>query len=160
MDEAVIISITQLQRKHVATVIELAANSPELRTGNGNAAFFWEPSTLIKWSESELGVLLVASKQHDEVVGAIICGYNPISRDAYIHAIMVIPKHRAVGIGSQLIARAEETVAMRGCNHIFALVHPSNESSINLFKRTGYDRGNMFFYYEKTLKAIQRSDDL
>ncbi|MFG1921096.1 GNAT family N-acetyltransferase [Cryptosporangium sp. NPDC048952] len=56
----------------------------------------------------------------------------------WILSIAVLPEHRRIGIGNQLLAVAEEHLRSRGCTEARTTVRPGNIPSQCLFRRRGY----------------------
>jgi len=137
-----------MEQRDLDGVMLLAASATEIQTGTSSPQF-WDKEALAKWATSELGVLLVCEVD-GRLGGFIIAAYNPISRDGYIHCIVVSSQCRRSGIGETLLARAEKELISRGCNHMFGLVKPKNEASIRLLEKRSFSRGQQFVYWEKS----------
>lgn len=135
-------------------VIALAAQSGEIRTGN-EGPMFWGELTLGRWRDSDLGVLIVA-RINDHVVGFGLASYNPLTHDGYLNALVIDPGNRLQGIAGTILAEIERMLIARGCNHIFALVKPSNRATLALVDSLGYSQGYRFIYCEKHIPDLRR----
>lgn len=58
--------------------------------------------------------------------------------DAFIDELYITPAHRHRGFGRQAIAFVEQEACELGVNAIHLEVDPSNDSALELYRRTGY----------------------
>ncbi|HWB04868.1 MAG TPA: GNAT family acetyltransferase [Verrucomicrobiales bacterium] len=71
-----------------------------------------------------------------EVVGTTMAGYD--GHRGYIYSVAVRPSHRKQGIGTALVARAEEALAARGCLKINLQILEGNEDVTAFYASLGY----------------------
>jgi ribosomal protein S18 acetylase RimI-like enzyme len=143
----------RMEQRDLAAVMRLAHRADEIQTGT-SAPQFWSEDILVRWADSEMGVLLVCEVS-GELAGFIISSYNPISRDGYLHCVVVSPEHRRAGVGATLMEMTESTLVARGCNHIFGLVKPNNVPSEGLLARCGFKKGQEFTYWQKSVNPAR-----
>ena len=62
------------------------------------------------------------------------------SIEGHIWYIFVHPKYQRMGIGSQLLKRAEETIKKDGAIRVWALTGPENIKTQKFFEKNGYQR--------------------
>ncbi len=67
------------------------------------------------------------------------------TRKGWINRLAVDPDYRRQGLGSRLIAEAEEELRARGIRLYAALIESDNEVSMNLFRREKYKRGDVVY---------------
>ena len=69
-----------------------------------------------------------------------------------IHDLAVVPRHRGLGIGAQLLAAVERKARALGCTKLTLEVGDRNASAKALYERAGFaqpsdsDAGSMLFY--------------
>jgi ribosomal protein S18 acetylase RimI-like enzyme len=73
---------------------------------------------------------------------------------AEIDEFFVVPDHRALGVGSQLLRRAEAESVEQGCTNISLQVSRSNRRARQFYARHGYSQRSRFHLLEKTLDAV------
>lgn len=56
----------------------------------------------------------------------------------YLNAVAVMPERRGQGLGSRLLARAEERARDSGADAIALIVEQVNDGAVRLYERTGY----------------------
>ena len=83
----------------------------------------------------------------DKIVGYIMCrieyGFSHLkrlglARKGHIISVAVLEEHRCKGIGSRLIALAEEEMVKKACTESYLEVRVSNSRGIDLYKRANY----------------------
>lgn len=94
----------------------------------------FQPAAFVAYHESNnhcelLGYVLITTKAKDDLTG---------ERQAYILDIAVKPGHRARGIATRLLERAEEYAKDRGLRYIGLTVAPGNEPALKLYQKLGY----------------------
>jgi GNAT superfamily N-acetyltransferase len=87
-------------------------------------------------------------QQEDEVLGYIILtlGYSLEyrGRDAFIDEFYIRPTHRGKGIGTQMLAFAEDACRELGVRSLHLEVDFENLDAQRLYDRVGYQRHNRF----------------
>jgi GNAT superfamily N-acetyltransferase len=87
-------------------------------------------------------------QQEDEVLGYIILtlGYSLEyrGRDAFIDEFYICPTHRGKGIGTQMLAFAEDACRELGVRSLHLEVDFENSDAQRLYDRVGYQRHNRF----------------
>jgi GNAT superfamily N-acetyltransferase len=87
-------------------------------------------------------------QQEDEVLGYIILtlGYSLEyrGRDAFIDEFYIRPTHRGKGIGTQMLAFAEDACRELGVRSLHLEVDFENSDAQRLYDRVGYQRHNRF----------------
>ena len=71
-----------------------------------------------------------------QVVATIMAGYE--GHRGWINYIAVDPAHQRQGIGSQMMARAEEALRALGCPKINLQVRESNQAVIAFYESVGF----------------------
>ena len=83
----------------------------------------------------------------NKMVGYIMCrieyGFSHLkrlglARKGHIISVAVLEEHRCKGIGSRLIALAEEEMVKKACTESYLEVRVSNSRGIDLYKRANY----------------------
>lgn len=91
--------------------------------------------------------LFVGAFEGKKMLGAVIASDD--GRKAWINRLAVAPEARGRGIATALIRHCERTLRRRG-RHIFCVhIEHDNPESMYLFKKEGYDREDLIFYYTK-----------
>ncbi len=70
------------------------------------------------------------------VAGTVMAGYD--GHRGWLYSLAVSPAHRQQGIGSRLVAHAEEALRRRGCAKINLQVVAENESVVTFYQSIGY----------------------
>ena len=81
------------------------------------------------------GLLFVAIDNYD-VIGTVMAGYD--GHRGWIYSIAVSKKYRNKGLGSALLAFAEEKLSDRGCMKINLQIMDGNESVEAFYLSNGY----------------------
>jgi len=81
------------------------------------------------------GLFFVALSGAD-VIGTIMAGYD--GHRGWIYSVAVEPTHRHQGIGTQLVAHAEEALAKRGCVKINLQILEGNEGTVEFYETLGF----------------------
>lgn len=84
-------------------------------------------------ADDQLFFVAVAKEQ---VVGTIMGGYD--GHRGWIYSLAVAPAQRRQGIGSQLVAAAEQALIDRGCMKINLQIMEGNESVAAFYSSLGY----------------------
>ena len=80
--------------------------------------------------------LLFVALSGGTVVGTIMAGYD--GHRGWIYSVAVEPTHRHQGIGTQLVAHAEETLVKRGCVKINLQILEGNEGTVAFYETLGF----------------------
>jgi ribosomal protein S18 acetylase RimI-like enzyme len=81
------------------------------------------------------GLFFVALWDQD-VVGTVMAGYD--GHRGWIYSVAVSPVHRRRGVGSELVAFAEHTLATKGCVKINLQIMEGNESVTAFYASLGF----------------------
>lgn len=94
------------------------------------------PGTVIdKKLENQDGLFLVA--ENDQVVvGTAMAGYD--GHRGWIYSLAVLPEHQQQGIGSALLAHAQDRLAKLGCLKINLQIMEGNEAVQRFYAVNGY----------------------
>jgi ribosomal protein S18 acetylase RimI-like enzyme len=84
----------------------------------------------------EVDDLFFVAVDGEAVVGTIMCGYD--GHRGWIYALAVAPSHRRQGIGSRLVAHAEDVLRRSGCMKINLQILETNESVAAFYASLGY----------------------
>jgi ribosomal protein S18 acetylase RimI-like enzyme len=71
-----------------------------------------------------------------EVVGTIMAGYD--GHRGWIYSVAVHPNYRKQGIGSGLVAHAEQALGQKGCMKINLQIMQGNEAVTGFYASLGY----------------------
>lgn len=78
-----------------------------------------------------------------------------LSRKGHIVSIAVMEQHRGQGIGSLLMAKAQDAMAAKGATESFLEVRVSNSEAITLYQKLGYrTSGRLEAYYKDGEAAL------
>jgi ribosomal protein S18 acetylase RimI-like enzyme len=98
----------------------------------------------------EAGVQTVLGYQSGaDLLGVILVTHD--SRKGWINRLAVDPAFRRQGIGTSLIAAAEEYLQRQGIQVFAALIHEDNQESIAAFGKAGYACIREVLYFSKRL---------
>ena len=81
------------------------------------------------------GLFFVALADNS-VVGTVMAGYD--GHRGWIYSLAVSPSHRRQGIGSQLVAAAEQALTAKGCVKINLQILMGNEAVTGFYESLGY----------------------
>ncbi len=110
---------------------------------------------------SRSSTLLVAEDHGGRLLGYVLVLYPPRSRLARLYSIAVLPEASRRGIGSLLLAAAEEAARRRGRCAMRLEVHEHNTRAISRYERSGYRLfGRRPRYYEDHGNALRFEKDL
>jgi ribosomal protein S18 acetylase RimI-like enzyme len=84
----------------------------------------------------EVDALFFVAVDGEAVVGTIMCGYD--GHRGWIYSLAVAPSHRRQGLGSRLVAHAEQALCQRGCMKINLQILEENESVAAFYSSLGY----------------------
>jgi ribosomal protein S18 acetylase RimI-like enzyme len=80
--------------------------------------------------------LLFVALDGPEVVGAVMCGYD--GHRGAIYSLAVAPSHRRQGLGSRLVAHAEQALTRKGCMKINLQILEENKAVVAFYASLGY----------------------
>ncbi|HEV7777984.1 MAG TPA: GNAT family N-acetyltransferase [Luteibacter sp.] len=106
--------------------------------------------------DSETAQVLVASANHRRFLGTAVVFFRRGTHVARLYSIATKPEAQGKGVGSALIAAAEEAARQRR-NHTLRLeVRTDNQAAISLYERLGYERiGEYAKYYQDGADALR-----
>lgn len=79
---------------------------------------------------------LLVLEDDSRLVGAVMVGYD--GHRGWINYLAVHPDHRRCGLGSILMAAAEQRLAELGCPKVNLQVRASNQEAVAFYRRIGY----------------------
>jgi ribosomal protein S18 acetylase RimI-like enzyme len=82
-----------------------------------------------------------------KLIGTIIANWE--GRKGWINRLAIAPDFRRMGLGCEMISRAEDWLRKKGARIIACLVEEWNSSSLELFKKAGYIIHRDIFYLSK-----------
>jgi GNAT superfamily N-acetyltransferase len=71
---------------------------------------------------------------------------------AEIDEFFVVPAHRGLGVGNQMLEAAETQFRIQGCTHVSLQLGRSNEEARKFYRRHGFDERAGFELVSKDLK--------
>ncbi|WP_049621324.1 GNAT family N-acetyltransferase [Frateuria defendens] len=99
--------------------------------------------------DSDSARVLVASANHRRFLGTAVVFFRQGSAVARLYSIATRPDARGMGVGSALLAAAEDAARQRGCRRLRLEVRVDNETATRLYERLGYRRfARVAGYYE------------
>lgn len=117
---------------------------------SGEAATFWPKHILRNCIKSKTDWLILA-EENDEILGFTIINNSPVFKKAVIENIFVTPQHRKKGIGKKLLTAAVEKIRETDCEYICILTEADNETAIDFYVGSGFNRGKNFAWLDKVL---------
>lgn len=94
--------------------------------------------------------------QDDEIIGYALVLFRPGTVVARLYSIAVAPAASRRGIGSMLLAGAEESAIRRGCTLLRLEVREDNAAAISRYKKSGYRQfGRHQRYYADGTDALR-----
>jgi ribosomal protein S18 acetylase RimI-like enzyme len=104
---------------------------------------------------SSSAVLLIA-EQDGRLAGYALVLFRPNSSIARLYSVAVRPQLERRGIGSSLIAAAEDAASQRFCTRLRLEVNEANARGIARYRQSGYDLlGRHFDYYDDHTHALR-----
>ncbi len=119
-------------------------------TVSDEAPGFWTKAQLEKSVNSKEDVLLVAEKDN-EIVGFNITFVHIPSGKATMENLWVSEKYRKQGIAKQLIEQSLKELKSKNCVYLCNFVRDTNNMTMQLFEKLGFNRGHKFFWVDKNL---------
>jgi ribosomal protein S18 acetylase RimI-like enzyme len=105
--------------------------------------FSYQNCTIVEAAGVIVG-MLVAFPMHvdpDEVESdPVLAPYGALEEDEsyYVCGVALFPSHRGLGLGTRLMALAEEQAAARGLTKLSLIVFEANQGAKRLYERLGY----------------------
>lgn len=96
------------------------------------------------------GDLMFVTEADGQIVGTVFGSHD--GRKGWINRLAVDPRYRRHGIAQQLVKHAEEALAREGLIIVAVLVEATNESSLGLFRKLGYEERRDIIYFRKFLR--------
>jgi ribosomal protein S18 acetylase RimI-like enzyme len=93
-----------------------------------------------KHLDSQTALVLVASANHRRFLGTAVVFFRKAATVARLYSLATTPQARGKGVGSALIAAAEDTARSRGCRALRLEVRTDNAVALGLYERLGYRR--------------------
>jgi ribosomal protein S18 acetylase RimI-like enzyme len=93
---------------------------------------------LQRFAERNPDGFLVAEATDGAVVGSTMAAWD--GRRGWLYHVVVAPSHRRTGLGSALVAGAEDHLRSLGCERVLVLVEAANEPAIAFWSARGYVR--------------------
>ena len=95
-----------------------------------------EPGLVIDTKLAVDDGLFFVAQAGDVVVGTTMAGYD--GHRGLLYSVAVMPSHRKLAIGSQLVRHAEHALRARGCLKINLQMLASNASVARFYEALGY----------------------
>jgi ribosomal protein S18 acetylase RimI-like enzyme len=100
--------------------------------------------------------LLVARDADDVVIGYVLILFRSGTALARLYSIAVDPSRLKAGVGTSLIAAAEDIAEERDCIFMRLEVRADNDPAIALYKRRGYRQFGLYLdYYQDHMDALR-----
>ncbi|MDW8031383.1 MAG: GNAT family N-acetyltransferase [Candidatus Bipolaricaulota bacterium] len=96
------------------------------------------------------GHLMFVAEAEGQLIGTVFGSHD--GRKGWINRLAVDPRYRRQGLAQQLIKKAEEALTREGLIIVGALVEASNEPSLELFRKLGYEERRDIVYFRKFLR--------
>jgi ribosomal protein S18 acetylase RimI-like enzyme len=81
--------------------------------------------------------LFFIARQGGELAGTAMCGYD--GHRGWVYYVAVSPRHRRLGVGSQLMSRVEDELRRLGCAKLNLQVRFGNDDAVAFYRSLGYD---------------------
>lgn len=112
--------------------------------------------SLVRFLQSPSAVVMVAVAQDGRLAGTAIVLFRRGAKVARLYSIAVAPDLGGRGVGSMLLAAAEDAACSRGAIAIRLEVHVTNHAAISRYRKSGYqERGRSARYYEDGGDALR-----
>jgi len=124
----------------------------------GDEATPMTPDLVIeKDMKSDKGLSFVALSG-ESVIGAIMAGYD--GHRGWIYVIAVLPNYQRQGIGSSLLAFAEQRLSALGCRKIDLQTMEGNEAAERFFSEKGYQIEKRICMGKRVFQSVTDSESL
>jgi ribosomal protein S18 acetylase RimI-like enzyme len=111
--------------------------------------------SLRRFLKSKTAQVIVAD-EGGSLVGAAVVLFRPRSTLARLYSIATAPHMGGRGVGSRLLAAAEEAALARDCTSIRLEVHVTNHAAISRYRKSGYrEFGRHKSYYDDGGDALR-----
>ena len=107
-----------------------------------------DPESVERLLERDPGALLVA-RDGDEIVGALIAGWDGWRGNVY--RLAVLPSHRRRGIARQLVEAGHGRLRALGARRVTALVGGEEGAAHGLWRAVGYQRDELVHRFVRDL---------
>ncbi|MEX1828382.1 GNAT family N-acetyltransferase [Luteibacter sp. CQ10] len=109
-----------------------------------------------KHLDSQSATVLVASANHRRFLGTAVVFFRKGTTVARLYSIATKPEAQGKGVGSALVAAAEDAGRAHGCRALRLEVRKDNAVAIRLYERLGYERiGEYAAYYADGADAFR-----
>ena len=110
-----------------------------------------------KEMETDRGLSFVALSG-ESVIGAIMAGYD--GHRGWIYAVAVLPNYQRHGIGSSLLAFAEQRLSALGCKKVNLQTMEGNEAAERFFSENGYQTEQRISMGKRVFQSVIDSESL
>jgi len=126
------------------------------RYAREDTVFSYLNCTVIEYAGRVIGMLVAFSMHTDPAAvesDPVLAPYSGLEEDGsyYICGMAVIPEYRGRGLGTRLLALAEEQAAERGFDKLSLIVFEQNEGAKRLYDRHGYNEAGRAAVYPHPL---------
>lgn len=98
-----------------------------------------------------IGMFLIAEKYLDTTVRPILYSENDCY---YVAGVYVAPQYRRLGVAEHLGKQAISLLQDRGSGLIWTTIAPTNNKSIALFSKLGFQQHSLQIVYEEQIERI------
>lgn len=123
----------------ISMISAIAESIPEFKV-SGEAVNFWPEEVILQIIESKYDELLLA-EENDEILGFIVCNFNPNFGKAIIENLYVMEEYRGKGIADKLRDQLIVRLRQNGCEYLCTFVESGSDKAIESYQRYGFDRG-------------------
>ena len=127
--------------------IEEISFQPPLRFGRGVMRELVDSAVTATWIAEEDGATMG--------FGIVEWTKEPDHVEAYIPTIEVLPEHRRLGIGAELLRRLEASAVNARAVLIWLHVDEANDAAIRLYCAAGYQRSGRHEHYYARYRAAE-----
>jgi ribosomal protein S18 acetylase RimI-like enzyme len=100
---------------------------------------------------------VLVAEHGGDLAGTAIVLFRPRSSVARLYSIAAAPHMGGRGVGTMLLAAAEQAAVERGCGSIRLEVHETNAAALARYRKSGYrEFGRHVRYYEDGGDALRR----
>ncbi len=110
------------------------------RTVFNYPADYNQPETAID-QKIQFDDLFFVAVEGESLVGTIMAGYD--GHRGWIYSMAVHPDQRGTGIGSMLLAFAEQSLVRLGCTKLNLQIHANNSDVVHFYESNGFAVENM-----------------
>ena len=123
-------TIREVEERDAGGIARLAKKCPPLRTS-------------VEGTYEYLAICFkryfLLAESRGEIIGFVV-GFPSLEGDIWIYQIAADPKHRRKNIGSSLLAEALKRFQTDGYKNIYARALKSNDPSLKLLKKFGFNK--------------------